>query len=82
MHVQKFVSEALSCQHLDVVYVYNKLESEKVFFYTAMPKQVREPIYQPLVLKTHMSLYWNTLAVKKNEPFYAVITNMHQKCTV
>ncbi|KAG9282822.1 snRNA-activating protein complex subunit 1 [Astyanax mexicanus] len=40
VHIQNFVSEALSCQHLDVVYVYRKLESEKVFYYTAMPKQL------------------------------------------
>ncbi|XP_036438506.1 snRNA-activating protein complex subunit 1a [Colossoma macropomum] len=40
VHMQKFVSDALSCQHLDVVYVYRKLESDKVFFYTTMPKQL------------------------------------------
>ncbi|XP_072538834.1 snRNA-activating protein complex subunit 1a [Salminus brasiliensis] len=40
VHIQKFFSDAFSCQHLDVVYVYRKLESEKVFYYTAMSKQL------------------------------------------
>lgn len=38
--IQQFVSDAVSCQHLDVVYVYMKLVSEKAFYYTAMPNQV------------------------------------------
>ncbi|XP_062858584.1 snRNA-activating protein complex subunit 1a [Trichomycterus rosablanca] len=40
VHVQRFVSDAVSCQHLDVVYIYRKLVSEKAFLYTAMPKQL------------------------------------------
>ncbi|KAI5619812.1 small nuclear RNA activating complex, polypeptide 1a isoform X2, partial [Silurus asotus] len=40
MCVQNFLSDALTCQHLDVVYVYRKLVYEKAFFYTAMPIQV------------------------------------------
>lgn len=40
MCVQEFVSDAVSSQHLDVVYVYRKLVSEKAFLYTAMPNQV------------------------------------------
>lgn len=38
--VQEFVSDAVACQHLDVVYVYSKLVSEKAFLCTAMPNQV------------------------------------------
>ncbi|XP_026858757.2 snRNA-activating protein complex subunit 1a [Electrophorus electricus] len=38
VHVQRFVSDAFSCQHLDVVYIYQKLVSERAFLYTAMPK--------------------------------------------
>ncbi|XP_046691839.1 snRNA-activating protein complex subunit 1a isoform X2 [Silurus meridionalis] len=40
MCVQNFLSDALTCQHLDVVYVYRKLVYEKAFFYTAMPIQL------------------------------------------
>lgn len=40
MCIQEFVSDAVSCQHLDVVYVYRKLVSEKAFLYTAMPNEV------------------------------------------
>lgn len=40
MCIQEFVFDAVSCQHLDVVYVYRKLVSEKAFLYTAMPNQV------------------------------------------
>ena len=61
-HVQKFVSEALSCQHLDVVYVYRKLESEKVFFYTAMPKQVSQPL-KPFLCRLCSLKQKNTTAV-------------------
>ncbi|MCJ8743696.1 hypothetical protein PDJAM_G00097030 [Pangasius djambal] len=40
MCIQMFVSDAISCQHLDVVYVYKKLVFEKAFFYAAMPNQL------------------------------------------
>ncbi|XP_051951380.1 snRNA-activating protein complex subunit 1a, partial [Xyrauchen texanus] len=38
--VQKLISEAKSCQHLDVVYIFRRLLSDKVFTFTAMPKQL------------------------------------------
>ncbi|XP_076873013.1 snRNA-activating protein complex subunit 1a [Brachyhypopomus gauderio] len=38
VHVQQFLSDATGCQHLDVVYVYQKLVSERAFLYAAMPK--------------------------------------------
>ncbi|KAM9435337.1 snRNA-activating protein complex subunit 1a [Clarias gariepinus] len=40
MCIQTFILDAVSCQHLDVVYVYRKLVSEKAFFHTAMPSQL------------------------------------------
>ncbi|KAK2864021.1 hypothetical protein Q7C36_003175 [Tachysurus vachellii] len=40
MSVQNFVSDAVDCQHLDVVYIYRKLVSEKAFYYSAMPNQL------------------------------------------
>ncbi|XP_047657930.1 snRNA-activating protein complex subunit 1a isoform X3 [Tachysurus fulvidraco] len=40
MSVQNFVADAVDCQHLDVVYIYRKLVSEKAFFYSAMPNQL------------------------------------------
>lgn len=40
MYIENFISDAVTCQHLDAVYVYRKLVSEKAFFYTAMPYQV------------------------------------------
>jgi len=38
--VQKFITEAKSCQHLDVVYILKRLLSAKAFYFTAMPKKV------------------------------------------
>ncbi|KAK3516646.1 hypothetical protein QTP70_022014 [Hemibagrus guttatus] len=40
MCVQSFVADAVMCQHLDVVYIYKKLVSEKAFYYSAMPHQL------------------------------------------
>uniref|UniRef100_A0A4W4HHT6 Small nuclear RNA activating complex, polypeptide 1b n=1 Tax=Electrophorus electricus TaxID=8005 RepID=A0A4W4HHT6_ELEEL len=49
VHVQRFVSDAFSCQHLDVVYIYQKLVSERAFLYTAMPK----PVHSPFLISYH-----------------------------
>lgn len=38
--VQKLITEAKSCQHLDVVYILKRLLSAKAFYFTAMPKKV------------------------------------------
>ncbi|KAF4070804.1 hypothetical protein AMELA_G00277780 [Ameiurus melas] len=40
MYIENFISDAVTCQHLDAVYVYRKLVSEKAFLYTAMPHQL------------------------------------------
>lgn len=35
--VQKFLQDSIACRHLDVIYVYRKLVSDKAMDYTAMP---------------------------------------------
>ncbi|XP_058235410.1 snRNA-activating protein complex subunit 1a isoform X2 [Hemibagrus wyckioides] len=40
MCLQSFVAEAATSQHLDVVYIYKKLVSEKALYYSAMPHQL------------------------------------------
>ncbi|XP_066533745.1 snRNA-activating protein complex subunit 1a [Hoplias malabaricus] len=51
VHMQTFVSDALSFRHLDVVYIYRKLESEKVFYYSAMPIQLTCEVKKQLLHK-------------------------------
>ncbi|KAK9956361.1 hypothetical protein ABG768_014099 [Culter alburnus] len=38
--VQKLITQAKSCQHLDVVYIFKRLLSAKAFCFTAMPKKL------------------------------------------
>lgn len=38
--IQKLITEAKSCQHLDVVYIFKRLLSAKAFYFTAMPKKL------------------------------------------
>ncbi|XP_067274591.1 snRNA-activating protein complex subunit 1a isoform X2 [Pseudorasbora parva] len=38
--LQKLITEAKSCQHLDVVYIFKSLLSAKAFYFTAMPKKL------------------------------------------
>ncbi|KAL1254620.1 hypothetical protein QQF64_016849 [Cirrhinus molitorella] len=38
--VQKLITDAKTCQHLDVVYIFKRLLSSKAFCFTAMPKKL------------------------------------------
>ncbi|XP_056621065.1 snRNA-activating protein complex subunit 1a [Triplophysa dalaica] len=38
--IQQFIAEAKTCQHLDVVYIFCRLLSDKAFYFTAMPKKL------------------------------------------